>query len=787
MAWPPFKIDERIPPRGITIDYLTLIAELAGLQVEYVRAPWSEALELVKNRKGIDVMPLLTKLPRRQKYLRYTRNYSSYPIVIFTRKDSPFISELKDLRYSRIAVEKDFSMHYRLQRDMSGTKLTVVSSTPEALLALASGRADAYLGNLAVGSYLIQEHGLTNLKVAAPSPYGTHDQAIGVRSDWPELAGILDKGLAAITHQGHFQIRQRWLGVRYEHGVTAAKVWTWTLAVAGVACLILLAIFLWNRRLKREVVERRKVEHELKESQGQLMEAQRLARLGTWRFDPATRRFLCSREMFRILGREPVPRGLSFDEVRAAIHPDEVTAFKSVVEAAREQSEPFDAEFWILRPDGTACYVICRGAPTELDAGSSLQGFIGTCQDITPRKQREEERLKLEDKLRQTQKLESLGVLAGGIAHDFNNLLMAIMSNAEMILMDLPADSGEAEESTREVLKASKQAADLCSQMLAYSGRGKFVMKVLDVQSLVEEMLKMLHVSISKKARLRVNFATGLPPIEADPTQIRQVVMNLITNASEALGDEVGDIRITATQAPLEEVEQEGVLRGEELTPGTYVALGVCDSGCGMEGETLERLFEPFYSTKFSGRGLGMSAVLGIIRSHRGGIRVRSVPGQGSTFTVYIPAASGELGSAEFISSRRVDPGDETGGVILVVDDEELIRKTATRILTKKGFSVITASGGQEAVEIFKERSQEISCVLLDMTMPDMDGLETYRELHRLDPRVPIILASGYSKKELEQRFVKDGAMPVAFIQKPFEIKTLVAIIKIAVAGEADL
>ena len=781
MAWPPFKINAQLPPKGITIDYLAPIARQVGLQIEYVEAPWSDALKMVKQRDGIDVMPLLTKLPRRQAYMRFTRNYTSYPIVIFSRKDSMFISELSDLRYAKIVVEQDFAMHYRLQRDLPGTELTVVSTTDQALLALASGRADAYLGNLAVGSYLIQKHGLSNLKVAAPSPYGTHDMAMGVRSDWPVLARILDKGLAAVTHREHFQIRQRWLGVRYEYGLTSAKLWSWILGISGVAGLILLAIFLWNRRLKREVVERRRVERELKESQGLLVEAQRLAHLGNWRFDPTVRRFLCSREMFRILGQDPVPEGLDLAEVRAAIHPDDLHVFDEINQTVQDQNEPFEVEFWIQRQDDTTRYVICRGAPTEGGAGGNHQGFIGTCQDITRRKQREEERLKFEDKLRQTQKLESLGVLAGGIAHDFNNLLQAVMGNTEMILMDLPADATEARESTREVLHAGQRAADLCSQMLAYSGRGNFVMKVVNLQSLVEDMLKMLHVSISKKARLHMDFAEDLPPIKADPTQIHQVVMNLITNASEALGDEVGDIRITASHAHLERIDLAGILYAEDMWPGTFVILEVRDSGSGMDEATMERLFEPFFSTKFAGRGLGMSAVQGIIRSHHGAIKVQSSPDQGSTFTVFLPATAGKPSAAELASIDLPYQMLQTGGVILVVDDEESIRKTAARYLMKQGYTVVTAGGGQEAVEIFREISQVISCVVLDMTMPDMDGLETYRELQRLAPDVPTILISGYSKVELEQRFVSVGALPVEFIQKPFEIQNLVSCIKCAI------
>jgi len=600
---------------------------------------------------------------------------------------------------------------------------------------------------------------------------------MGVRSDWPELARILDKGLAAITHRGRHEIRQRWLGVRYEHGMTSNYTMSRLLPVSGVVLISLLAILFWNRRLNREVRERRQVEAALKESQGQLMEAQHLAGIGTWSHDPASGKLTWSPEMFRIFGRSPESAEPDLEECSQAIHADQRQAFVQTWQRALETNEPFEMEHWVQGADGKSRYIVCRGAPVENGQGAKGQTYIGTCQDITQRKQQEEKRMQFDAQIRQAQKLESLGVLAGGIAHDFNNILMAIMGNAEMTLLDLPANS-PTREGVTDILRASRRAADLCAQMLAYSGRGTFVLKRINLAALVEDMMQMLKVAIAKKATPHFDFGEDLPPVEADPTQMRQVIMNLITNASEALSDQVGDIFVSIKQQRCHRAFFDDMFMGDHLAGGIYVVLEVRDSGCGMTAETHSRIFEPFYSTKFSGRGLGMAAVLGIIRSHKGTINVQSEKDQGSTFTVYLPAITG--GGEASVLTPIGDPlaVNANAGLILVVDDEEIVRNVARSILTRHGFTVLTAGSGREGLMAVEETGEDISCVILDLTMPDMDGEETYTELSRLAPHLPVILASGYDKKELEHRFSGFTEQPAAFIHKPFQIETLVTTIQ---------
>ncbi len=394
--------------------------------------------------------------------------------------------------------------------------------------------------------------------------------------------------------------------------------------------------------------------------------------------------------------------------------------------------------------------------------------LYGGCHDITERKRAEEERLLMERSLLQTQKLESLGVLAGGIAHDFNNLLMAVLGYADLALLDL-SDTSPARPKILEIVNASRRAADLCRQMLAYSGKGKFLVERMTLTALIDEMIQLLKTCISKKALLNLNLEPNLPPIEGDPSQIRQILMNLVINASEAIGERSGVITISTGARHCDRDYLKRAFLDDNLPEGLYVSLEVSDTGSGMDRETQARIFEPFFTTKFSGRGLGMAAVLGIVRGHKGSIRVYSEPGKGTTFRLLFPASqhAGEMQPMQ----GAVVAEDIDAGTVLLVDDEETVLAVGKQMLERLGFSVLTAQDGLEALEIYGNRSSEISCVLLDLTMPHLNGEEAFRELRRLNPDVKVIISSGYSEQDITSRFSGKGL--AGFIQKPYETAKL--------------
>ncbi len=407
----------------------------------------------------------------------------------------------------------------------------------------------------------------------------------------------------------------------------------------------------------------------------------------------------------------------------------------------------------------------------EFDALLSIQDVTDLTRRLEDQKRAEEERRRMEAQVQHAQKLESLGVLAGGIAHDFNNLLVGILGNADLAQRRAAGDFAGREQ-LRAIVKSARRAADLANQMLAYSGRGAFVTQALDLSEAVDDAVELLKAAISKKASLECRLEKGLPAIEADPTQIRQVTMNLVTNASDAL--EGGNGRITITTGTRECSRawlKESYLK-EDLAPGRYVYLEVRDSGSGMDEDTLARIFDPFFTTRFAGRGLGLAMVLGIVRGHRGAMKITSETDTGTTFQVLFPSSEKP---AEPLTAPADDGGDawSASDTVLVVDDEEMVRGLAEAVLQDAGLEVLTAADGEEGLETFRRHADEISVVLLDMTMPKLNGEETLAELRKLSPEVRVVLTSGYTEQDADRHV--SGSPRIGFIQKPYLPADLIA------------
>ncbi len=368
----------------------------------------------------------------------------------------------------------------------------------------------------------------------------------------------------------------------------------------------------------------------------------------------------------------------------------------------------------------------------------------------------------LERRLQQTQKLESLGIMAGGIAHDFNNLLTGILGHISMISM-AESCTPELQAHATQVEMAAQRAAALCRQMLAYSGRGRFTTKQLDLDQLVRETTELLSLSLSKNARLDLVLGAKGSVVEGDPSQLQQVIMNLVLNASEACEGRQGVISIATGVESVKRTEQPRADQVLDILEGQFVFLEVTDNGAGMTPQTQARMFDPFFTTKFTGRGLGLSAVLGIVRGHSGGVGVESELGRGTKFRVLLPISSGET-KPEAVARRT--PVVHGSGAVLVVDDEEVVRTVACRILESFGFSVVTASDGREGVDLVIGARQPFVAVLMDLTMPNLDGVAAFEELRTLKPQVPVILMSGYSEQDAVARFAGRGL--AGFLQKPF-------------------
>jgi signal transduction histidine kinase/CheY-like chemotaxis protein len=370
----------------------------------------------------------------------------------------------------------------------------------------------------------------------------------------------------------------------------------------------------------------------------------------------------------------------------------------------------------------------------------------------------------IERRIQEAQRLESLGVLAGGIAHDFNNLLTAIIGHTSLLRLEKHV-SDVAALSLQEIEDAATRAAEICRQMLGYAGRGRFALQLLDLNQLIRGTRELLSVTIPKRARLDFLLAPGLPAVLADEAQIRQLLANLLINAAEALPDGAGTITISTSYGHRTAEELSRTAFAPQLNDGEYVSLSVSDTGTGMTPETAARIFDPFFSTKFTGRGLGLAAVIGITRAHKGALRVETQRDAGSTFELLLPA---QQRPAAALAAPGVADGSSdlanwrSTGTILVVDDQLGVRNLTRSVLERAGFTVILADSGEQGIETFRALAGEVRLVMIDLTMPGLDGRETLAELRRIHTGVPAILMSGYSSEDVVR------SHDHAFLQKPF-------------------
>jgi PAS domain S-box-containing protein len=793
--------------QGAAADIVRILEKKLGITITIVRPKnWDDAMARFKSHE-VDLLGAMVRTPEREKFALFSETLVAVPGGIFARSGSSDDLTLKDLNGKKVAVVSNYAAHDIIRSLYPGIKLEVVGDITTGLTKASLGTVDAYVENMANATFYLQEAGITNLQLVGKTDFD-YRWGIGIRKDWPELQGIINKGLATISEEERSDATSRWIHIKGEKWRPSKLFMAG--AAAAMFALLLLVVAVWSYSLRKavkartaslqlEIEERHKTEAALEALNGQLevrveertrelqreiaerirSEEQLTASEENYRcFTGLTSDYVykCSQsgtDPFRVRwigGSVAAITGYTVEEIYEMgcwfplVHRDDREAVDLYLRGLR----PGDVkllEFRLVTKGGETRWI---SEKSRCEAGE-VEGelvLFGSSNDITERRMAGEEKQKIEQQMLHAQKLESLGVLAGGIAHDFNNILTAIIGNADLALMRINKES-PAVDNLHRIEQAAARAADLAKQMLAYSGKGKFVVENIDLNCLLAEMLHMLEVSISKKVVLRLNTHQHLPLVEADATQMRQIIMNLVINASEAIGDKSGVIAITTGCMDCDRSYLKDVWLDENLTDGLYVYLEVADSGCGMDRDTLAKLFDPFFTTKFTGRGLGMAAVLGIVRGHRGAIKVYSEPKRGTTFKILLPASSRP---AEIFNGEEEKEHREGSGTVLLVDDEETIRGIGSEMLKELGFTVITACDGREALELFRS-TPDIAFVILDLTMPHMDGEQCFRELRQLDPNVKVIMSSGYNEQEVTQKFVGKGL--AGFIQKPYRLSTL--------------
>jgi PAS domain S-box-containing protein len=512
-------------------------------------------------------------------------------------------------------------------------------------------------------------------------------------------------------------------------------------------------------RLQQEVAERKRTEVALRESEQRFRNMADTAPVMIVISDAGDAATFFNKCWLEFTGRT-VEQELGNGCI-AGLHVEDRERALNSIRLSSEARRECNVEYRVRRADGEYRWVVCRGIP-RFEPDGTFAGYIASVIDISDMKRAHEEALA-------RQKLESLGVLAGGIAHDFNNLLSSISVDSELLLEELAEDS-PARESVERIESVAHRAAEIVRQLMVYAGQESTVAEEVDLATLVREMLELMKVSISKQAVLNMELPLNLPPIRANAAQIRQVVMNLITNASDALQGKVGKITVRLSR----------IDAAPQPAPATkpscdYLRLEVVDTGCGMTEEVRTRIFDPFFTTKSSGRGLGLAAVQGILRSHNGSISVSSASGRGSSFEILLPCArAAPLEVHQAVAPARESEHGLADGTVLVIDDEDTLRVAVTKMLRRRGFSTLDAADGNAGLELFRAHAAEIDAVLLDVTLPGLSGPEVLREMRRVKPKLNVILTTAYPR---DRALAAADGQPCLYIRKPYQLSELTALL----------
>ena len=755
-------------PSGLAVGMVNAAARRSGIKLEWVESDGTKFQE-----NGLDMWVLMTILPERLERMHFSEAYLQTQSCLIVRTESPF-QEMADLAKARVSYNHHTVVRDALTRLLPDSEKIPFPSSEAAIAALSDGRVDTAL----VDEYMVISESLEGRSHARfrilPTRSPRRYMAISSTFATAAVADELRRAMQDLADSGELKaVIDRW--AFYANPVTdtigefsaARRRVPWL--IAGVIIMSSIAVAMVGL-----VMRSRRQAHRLLQAENLLRGiADRVPGLVyQYRQNPDGTSCLpyasdAIRRLYRISPESVQQNAAGFF---APLHPDDRAAVLASLRQSAEQITPWTCHYRVRFDDGVERWLAASAVPhREPDQAIVWHGFIS---DITEQKAAEASAQAFERKLQETQKLESLGVLAGGIAHDFNNLLTSILGNTNLASLDTPPGS-PLQAHLEPIKRGCLRAAELCKQLLAYSGKGRFVVEKVDLHALLDETTELLRHSISKQCELRFNRTERLPPVEGDVAQLRQVIMNLVINASEAIGSRPGLITVTSklVAGPV----------GETGGTAPCVSLEITDTGSGMNPETKARIFEPFFTTKFTGRGLGLAAVHGIVRGHHGVLEVESEPGRGTTFRLLFPAAKGVADPLNKPVEAAV-PWHGSGWV-LVVDDEEPVRQVCSAMLGKLGFTVVQAADGRKGIEVFQADPNRFALVLLDLTMPQPDGRQVFSALRLMRKDIRTVLMSGFNEEEVLSEFA--GVRFDGFLQKPFEFDSFCHVIRRATRNPA--
>ncbi|NOY69524.1 MAG: transporter substrate-binding domain-containing protein [Deltaproteobacteria bacterium] len=775
--FPPIEsFDENGEYQGIAADFMQQVQKETGINFQVVRCnTWNEVLEKARSGK-IDALPAAAQTPARSGYLLFADPHLVLPGVIITRAKVKGTITLKDLSAMRVSVVKSYVWQELLEADFPGIQLDLTPDLQTGLKKVAMGISDALVATLPVAIYYIEKQGITNLRVAGETGYYTK-LSFASRNDWPELNAIVGKALARISPKKKDEILGKWIRLKENSIFMSTLFWMILIGIIVVCSLIIIAIFAWNRFLKKvvnqkteelriELAERKRAEEYLRQSE----EKYRLLADNTldtlWILDIDTLRIshvspsierLSGYRAEEITGRHigdiltPASITLVTNEISGQLAADNLGQAKAPT-VELEQYRKDGSTVWT--EVSTRFLRNIKGVPYSV---------VCVTRDITKRRS-------LEAKLRQAQKMESIGTLSGGIAHNFNNIMSIIMGNAELALSDMP-ECNSAHANLEEIKSASLRAKTIVAQLLAFSRTTDQDLKPTAVVPIVNDVLASLRSTRPGMIDICTDLVDAGQTVLADPVQLNQIMMSLCSNASEAMEDSGGILTVKVESAILDKTSP-GV--GPELNPGDYVRIIVSDTGPGISPDIIDRIFDPYFTTKGfeKGAGMGLAMVHGIIKNNNGAIFVDSTPCKGAVFSVLLPMTH-EKPETKTGLAKDIPTGNET---ILFVDDEESIMKLGLLMLEPLGYTVDATMSPTDALNLFRAAPDRYDIVISDMSMPEMTGVCLAEELIRIRPNIPVIICTGQSTLNDEQK--AKSVDIVAFVMKPVSRRKLAKIIR---------
>jgi PAS domain S-box-containing protein len=769
--YPPYEyLDQKGHPTGFNVELLQRVCQVMGLDCRITLGPWNQVREQLENGTIQGITGMLYSAQRNER-VDFTTYHSIVSHSIFVPANSS-ISSINDLIDKSIGVQKGDIMHdYVLQNGISSTVMAY-DNQEQALSNLANNTIDCALLARIQGIHFMDKLGIHNVK-AVGQPILPRKYCFAVRKGDDVLRSQLNEGLQILKQNGEFgAIYDRWFSpyTRRDIHQKVISILMWFLAPMGIILLIIIA---WSTTLKRQVREKTKSLHK-ELSQRKRAEKALVASQGNYRrvfHNAATCMMLLDKEGKIVMANQKCSQTLGYD------HPNmlrgmSITKFmpdanlQQIVQAClMGDEEPVKRESQVKTWDGKTKDVVF-----SMGSFPNRKECIISVLDVSAIREAERERKRLEQELSHARKMEAVGTLAGGIAHDFNNLLQTISGNL-YFLQKKTSQNKELGNYLRDMAYSVNRARELVRHLMTFSRKMEPTIEVVDVHDIIKRSLNLLQRTIPKMITLETRFSGEQCLVKVDPGQIEQILLNLVQNASDALNE--GGRIILKTE--LKEIHRAQPMAGSLLQPGTYVCIQVQDNGPGMPPEIMEHIFEPFFTTKDVGKGtgLGLSSVFGIVKTHQGHIQCTSAVGQGTTMSLYFPRAS----SLEFALEAKTEQDtphqktQQTKATILLVDDEEMIRELTLEFLQEQGHTVLTAAGGEEALQLHEAHKGQIDLVIIDLGMPGMSGEQCIAKMLQQDSATPILVASGYSGHGIAQNPRAYGVM--GFMNKPYNFDTL--------------